>query len=174
MADPADLEIVLVDATNLMRSTAWCKVLLARGIEPLDLEHASAALIDAVASWAGAAGVVVELIFDGIGPDRSVGDTVTVIRAGDADRRVASRARTAAAAGRRVRIVTDDRMLAGSTGLLPATTTASFVAMMAACEHPADGAIDAEQPAARPGSPVLESIDDSVRELLERMRRGEP
>jgi hypothetical protein len=174
---PDARELVLVDASNVVRSDVFVQLLRERELPRDGLHELSASLLDLAASWAARSGVELDLVYDGVGPPRQLGHVARSWHGGDADAAIATRAREAHAAGRHVRLITDDRALAqaAASHYRRRAHVAEFVAEFAAGDATADA--EPTRPehrhrAPRP-SPVANSLSDDVRARLERLRRGE-
>jgi predicted RNA-binding protein with PIN domain len=161
----ADL-VVLVDGANVQRSEEWT----ARQAG-LDETASQGALLNAIASWGAGAGAAVAVVFDGFGSDREHGG-FGLIHAGDesADTVLERRAASLRAAGARYWLVSADRALRQTAGggaervLYPA----AFIELLES-----DQAHVPSAPLPESSRTLGETLPDSVREGLERIRRGE-
>ncbi|MCW2962697.1 MAG: YacP-like domain [Thermoleophilia bacterium] len=172
----ADRPVVLIDGSNVARTSEWRRAAGTR--EDHDLRRK---LVDAVCSWAGSQDHDVVMAFDGVGPWAPgvvrASERVEVEGTGAAsgDAVLERRARVLHAAGRRHWVVTSDgalRMVAGARAdrILGSD---EFVALLL------DPSLDEPQPDTaprvepEPGSRLGDSLSDDARSRLERMRRGE-
>ena len=187
--------IVLLDGSNVSRCAAWLRRLDEAGRSELPL--ARRRLVDAVASWAGAAGVDVLLVFDGAGPWRpgrtTIGPGIVVEGSGggrSGDELLERAAAQARVAGRVHWVVSSDRTLCHVAGasaerILDADTfVAVWLAGTGAGADPDGGpsgrvgdrvtGVASNDPAGQSGGSSLGGLlDDDVAARLERLRRGE-
>lgn len=159
-------ELVLIDGMNVLHSGSWTS----RDRATLE------GLVDAVSSWAAAAGVEAHVVLDGADGGvqaRTIGDQVTVSWAAGsgfatADAMIEQLSMDAVRDRRAHVLVSDDHALrdAAGSGALRVWSTDAFVARIAA---PPSGASAADGPMP-PG--IIADIDESTRRRLEQMRRG--
>jgi predicted RNA-binding protein with PIN domain len=182
-------EVLLVDGSNVARSTAWIEAIEREVAElPHDLRGVRpdprSRLLDWILAWTTHSGCDVVVVFDGEGPlgagrvQWGHGYLVVGSGATDGDTVVEQESARLVREGARVRLVTDDRALANVAGADAQVVLGvdHFVAeLQAEHEPPPTGLVaevvdDVNQGFA--GTRLVDTVDDPVRERLERMRRG--
>lgn len=167
---------VLVDGSNVALCSIWRTA--HGGADRLLLQQR---LVDAVASWAAASGVQVALTFDGAGPfgvgERSIGGCMLVVATGatTADQWIEARVGELAAQLAVIWVVTSDGAVRAATGAgvelhVRADDFAREVLSVAGWEGLDERAAALDAP---PAGGLGAHVDETTREQLERMRRGE-
>ena len=169
-----DRDAYIVDGSNVSRCPAW------RSAYPelSDIER-SERLEHVAFDWSGYAGHELILVFDGPGvTERSMGNAGMIMHSGrrDADSLIRDHAVELIQRRRSVAVVTDDRELAETIAGARRVHTSSFVADLLGTSSRAEAQIEGEHERGLErgsgGSSLDQHMSDSVRERLDRMRRG--
>lgn len=185
---PAARTVVLVDGSNVARCSRWRRQVAAvTGSTTVADDDLRRRLVDAVAGWAVAEDRVVRLVFDGAGPwqegsvDVAPGVTVEASGSRDGDALLERAAATLRGAGIDHWIVTEDRALQAVAGVGAQRVIGAdaFVVELgqqqrATARSSSGGAGRSPKAGADDGgsSRLADTLDDSARARLERMRRG--
>jgi len=135
-----------------------------------DYEQVRAGLAAAVVDHAARAGITVVLVFDGHGRDSTIGTTRVRFAGSETADTVIERLAHRSQHGHEVTVISSDTVLrhVAQRGGVQAMSAREYVDRLGA-------APSMDAPSARPARQrftVAESVDDAVREALERMRRG--
>lgn len=176
---------VLVDASNVAMCGPW------REVHGDDRELLQRRLVDAGASWAGALGAAMVLVFDGVGPIGGVGEraiggelAVRVVATGaqTADEWIEREARAVHRTGDTVWVVSSDGGVRRATAaaaqlqILSEDFARELLSAFAAAQEQEGADRPDDPPPAAPGGDGSTRLDaslgDATRDALERIRRG--